>query len=180
MKKLGLMILLVAGPSISHAAMLLCMALPYSGNGTESRAKNHEDNVVAYCSDFKTGRYAQVNLHGLGPAWRLAVLDVFAVACPKVPYENLGGVYRGFRLEGDAVVGLRLAMYSDDQRGCFVPGLKALSIGGSITKGEMNIKIVGGDQQKPTPTPTPAPTPKPTPVATPVPTPTPPPPAARI
>lgn len=182
MKKLGLFLVLVLGPSISQAAMLMCLALPISKDGTVSRAKNRVDEVVAHCKDYKTGNYAKVELRGMGPAWRMTLVDVFAVACPSTPYESLAGVYKGYRLEADLLLGLRLGLYSPTNKQlCFVPGLKALTIGGSITKGEMRITTKGGSQPGPTPTPapTPKPTPVPTPKPTPAPTPTPPPPTIR-
>lgn len=194
MKALGLFLVFALGPSISQAAMLMCLALPIANNGTVTGGKNKVDEVVAHCKDFKSGRYAKVELRGMGPAWRMTVLDVFAVACPQTPYEKLGGVYKGYRLEADLLLGLRLGLYSPTSKQlCFVPGVKALTIGGSFTKGEMRITVKGGDepqptpQPKPTPVPTPAPKPQPTPmptpdqtpdpVPTPVPTATPPPPA---
>jgi hypothetical protein len=194
MSKFGLFLLFVLGPSISQAAMLLCLALPIANNGTVSRGGKNVDEVVAHCSDFSTGQYARVDLHGLGPSWRVALIDLFAVACPQATYEQLAGVYKGYRAEADLLLGVRLAFYSRaNQHMCFVPGLKVISVGGSITKGEMTITTKNSPAPTPQPTPaptpvatpkpTPAPTPAPTPVATPVPTPnpkptaTPPPPA---
>ena len=184
MKKLGLFLVFVLGPSISQAAMLMCLALPIANNGTVTGGKNKVDEVVAHCKDFKTGQYAKVELRGMGPAWRKTIVDVFAVACPEIPYESLGGVYRGYRLEADLLLGLRLGLYSPTSKQlCFVPGLKVLTVGGSLTKGEMRITVKGGPQPEPIPAPkpTPKPAPKPTPVPTPAPTPvpTPPPPTTR-
>ena len=172
MKAFGLFLVFALAPAISQAAMLMCLALPISNDGTVTGARNKVDEVVAHCKDYKTGQYAKVELRGMGPAWRLTILDVFAVACPQTPYEQLGGVYKGYRLEADLLLGLRLGLYSPTSKNlCFVPGLKALTIGGSLTKGEMRITVKGGDQPTPTPAPTPAPTPKPTPMPTPAPTP---------
>lgn len=184
MKAFGLFLVLALGPSISQASMLMCLALPISKDGTVTGARNKVDEVVAHCKDYKTGKYAKVELRGMGPAWRMTIIDVFAVACPQTPYESLGGIYKGYRLEADLLLGLRLGLYSPTSKQlCFVPGLKALTIGGSITKGEMRITVKGGDQPTPTPQPTPAPTPTPKPTPnpspTPVPTATPPPPAIR-
>lgn len=164
MNRLALFLFVVLGPSISQAAMLMCLALPFANNGTVSRGEKGVDEVVAHCTDFRTGKYARVDLRGLGHAWRYSLVDVFAVACPKTSYDKIAGTYSGVRAEGDLLVGLRLGFYSrENQHMCFVPGLKAFTIGASITKGEMKIT-----------TKTPKPTPAPTPVATPVPTPPPP------
>lgn len=180
MKALGLFLVFALGPSISQAAMLMCLSAPIMKNGTVTGGKNKVDEVVAHCKDFKTGKYAKVELRGMGPAWRKTIVDVFAVACPKTPYSELGGIYKGYRLEADLLLGVRLGLYSPKSKQlCFVPGLKALTIGGSVTKGEMRITVKGGSEPAPSPTPQPKPTPAPTPKPTPAPMPTatPPPPA---